>query len=428
MRELKIMLLVWTALCLIGFASAAAIPVSIEKVSIDGTTLSASAPNRLNIERGQEFQVKITLLAEADAENVQVEAFISGYEYSDFEPISDATPVFDVEEGVLYVKKLKLHLPENVDEDNYKLRIYVSDRYSEGLVQDYNLKIDAPRHYVKIKDVWFTPENVVYAGEYLIASLRLKNYGDKDEEGIKVEVAIPDLGVSATDYIDELEAGDSVSSEELYLKLPKCNVDAGVYNVVVSAVYDDGHESAKYTAQINVETDGICEGEAPEEVGAKLIVNIEAISKELVAGGQGATYPITITNTGDKATTLVLSLPQVAWGSLRVSPSNVVVLQGGETKTVYVYATANKETTTGSYQFTLGLEDTEGNTLKEVTFEGKVSQAQTGGVSTQVVRGLEIALVVLILILVVIGLVIGLRKLRGGAAESEEEVSGETYY
>ncbi|RLE41727.1 hypothetical protein DRJ48_05005 [Candidatus Woesearchaeota archaeon] len=425
MKQLKLMLLVLATLLAVGFVSATAIPVEIEKVQVDGTVLDPSAPNRLDLERGQRVEIKVTLLATGDASDVQVEAFISGYEYSDFEPVSDSTHVFDVEEGVVYVKKLYITLPEKVEKDNYKLRVIVSDRYSEELIQNYNLKIDAPRHYIKVKDVWFTPENTVYAGEYLIASVRLKNYGDKDEEGIKVVVSIPELGVSATDYIDELEAGDSISSEELYLKIPRCNVEPGRYEVDVEVMYDEGYESAPdFTTSIEIASAGPCE--APEEeVEEKIVVTLETLSKDVVAGGQGVVYPITITNTGSTARTIVLSIPQVAWGSLKLSPSNVLVLNGGETKTAFVYATASRATAPGEYQFSVALNTVEGETLKELTFTANVGKAPSG---VSVTRGLEIALVVLILILVVIGLILGLRKLRGGAEESEEEVSGETYY
>jgi hypothetical protein len=425
MKQLKLMLLVLTALCLVGAASAAAIPVTIDEVSVDGTTLEPSALNRLDLERGQDIEVKVTLIAGADAENVQVEAFISGYEYNDYEAISDVTHTFDMGEKEIHVKKLTLRLPEKAEKDDYKIRIIVSDRYSEELIKNYNLKIDAPRHYVKVKDVWFTPENTVYAGEYLIASVRLQNYGDKDEAGIRVMISIPELGVSATDYIDELEKGDSISSEELYLKIPRCNVKAGMYNVEVSINYDEGYmNSPDFTGKINVASAGSCEAAA--EPADQIVVSIETLSKGLVAGGEGVSFPITMTNTGDATKTIVLALPETAWGTLRVSPSNAIVLEGGQTKTAYVFATANKGAEVGSHQFAVALNSVAGKTLESVTFTAEVSKAKA---SMDVTRGLEVALVVLIIILVIIGLILGLRRLRGGSAsETEEEVSGETYY
>ena len=257
MKQLKLMILVLVALCLVSAAFAAAVPVTVKSVEMDGTELTASAPTRVDLERGQEVSVKITIEGTSNASDIMIEAFLSGYEYSDFEPISDSTHVFDVEDGVVYIKKLTLKVPDNVDEDNYKLRVIVSDRYSDEIVKNYNLKVDVPRHSIEIKDIWFTPENSVVAGEYLIASVRLKNMGDKDENGLKVVVSIPELDISATDYIDELEKGDSISSEELYLKIPRCNIKDGRYEVKVGVVYDDAtSRAADFTKMIEIRSAG----------------------------------------------------------------------------------------------------------------------------------------------------------------------------
>jgi hypothetical protein len=430
MRQFKLMMMVCVALCLIGSVAATTIPVEIDDVRVDGTYLSPSAATRLSIEKGNEFEVKVTLVGLADAENIQIEAFISGYEYSDFNAISAATHVFKVEQDVRYVKTLNLRLPENVDEDNYKLRIIVSDRYSEELIENFNLRIDSLRHSLKVKDVWFTPANTVYAGEYLIASVRLKNYGDRDEDGIKVLVEVPELGISAVDYIDEVERGDSVSSEELYLKIPRCNVEPGMYDVNVKVTYDDGHETAPvYKTSIYVDSAGPCEvAPSQDEEPSKLIVNLETTTQSVTAGGQGIVYPLTITNTGSKSRTLVLGMPNVEWGSVRFSPGNVIVIGGGESKTSYVYLTANKDAAEGERMFTVALMNAEGSTLNEVTFKAEIEKSASGISSSQIANGLVIALVVLILILVLIGLIIGLKRLRKDDSMDDEEVSGETYY
>ena len=424
MRELKLILLVMTVFLVIGLVAAVPIPVGIDNVEVDGTSVNPLATTRLQLENSEEFEVRIELEAIEDADDIQIEAFISGYEYSDFDPISDATHVFDVEAGTKYVKTLDLKLPENVDEGSYKLRIIVSDRNSEELIENYNLKIDAPRHSLQIKDVWFTPENTVFAGEYLIASVRLKNFGDKDEEGIKVLVNVPEMGISATDYIDELDAGDSVSSEELYLKIPRCNVKPGQYDVEVVVSYDDGHDTApKFVSTINVESSGPCEA-ASEETAGKLVLNIESVMKDVIAGGEVAVFPITVTNTGSAAKTVVLDAESLDWGTLRVSPASVLVVNGGESKTAFVYLAAGKTATEGLHTFIVSVKNAEDVTLQDLTFKADVEKG-----TMSFARGLEVALVVLIILLVIIGLILGLRKIRGDSYEdNDEETSGETYY
>jgi hypothetical protein len=427
MKALKVLMMLICLVVMSGLVkvNAASIPISIEEVQINGVDIAPSAANRLDLEVGEDISLRVKLTANADADNVQIEAFISGYEYSDFEPMSDSSHVFDVEDDVTYIKTLKLKLPEKAEKDNYKLRLIISDRYSDIQILNYNLLVDLPRHKISVKDVWFTPEDKVMAGEYLIASVRLQNYGNKDESGIKVEVSIPELGVSAVDYIDELEADDSISSEELYLKVPKCNVKAGNYEVKVKVTYDDGYEMVSTKDSIVIGTDGSCTPEKPTEVAEKLTIALESNQISLEKGAKGAVIPVTITYKGTGSKTLVFGFPDVKWATFKASPSNVVTMGSDETKTVYVYVSANADAVAGSQSFGLTISNAEGQALKQLTFNADVTGKSTSGIST--VRALEIALVVLIIILVLIGLIIGFRKLMG-SEESTEEATTETYY
>ena len=130
-------LLIVAAIACSGLA--AAVPAVIDSVSVDGTVLDSNDINKLDVERGEEIEVKVTLTATGDSQDVEVEAFISGYEYNDRERMSDTSHPFDIENNTIYVKTLELDVPSRVDEDNYKLRIIVSDRNSDEVIQNYNL-------------------------------------------------------------------------------------------------------------------------------------------------------------------------------------------------------------------------------------------------------------------------------------------------
>ena len=118
--KLKIMSLVMLFLIGILSISAQALTgsVQIDEVEVEGTEL-APAPqvNWLDLERDQEVTVRVEVTALADVDDVEITAFISGYEYNDYERMSDTTHVFDMEENVTYVKKLHLRLPSRVEED-----------------------------------------------------------------------------------------------------------------------------------------------------------------------------------------------------------------------------------------------------------------------------------------------------------------------
>jgi len=245
-------------------AFSADMQVTVDDVKVNGDSLSQDESNRLGVERGEELEVKVILTSNASVENVQVQASISGYEYSYVESVSDMTKTFNMDANTTHRKKLYINLPENVEEDRYKLRIIVTNRDDSPVSQSYNLKIDAQRHSMEILDVLLTPANQVEAGKSLLAAVRVKNLGDKDEDSVKVTVSIPGLGVSASDYIDEVENGDAETSEELFLKIPEC-AEADAYEVVAEVEYADGHDDVSEKALIYVIGGDSCAVDADED-------------------------------------------------------------------------------------------------------------------------------------------------------------------
>src|SRR3989338_1802616 len=108
-------------------AYADSVPVTIENVWIDGRDLGFGEV-RGDILRGDELSVEVKLFAFEDADNIQVLAEFDGYEHSNKEKVSDRTDTFEVKAGQVYFKKLSLHLPRNLEQDRYAIRIEVSDR------------------------------------------------------------------------------------------------------------------------------------------------------------------------------------------------------------------------------------------------------------------------------------------------------------
>jgi len=182
--------------CVVAMSSLVlAVPVTIDKVKLDGDEIYDTGTNSIRgIDRGDEFEIRVEVTSTSKAFDVQVEAELSGVHNED---VRDKTDTFDMKENTTYVKKLKLKFPDRMDQDTYRLRIRVEDRDGDSESEDYTLEIDTPRNLVIIKDVVFSPENEVKSGRSLLATVRIKNMGEKSEDGIKVSVSIPALGVSA---------------------------------------------------------------------------------------------------------------------------------------------------------------------------------------------------------------------------------------
>jgi hypothetical protein len=245
------------AIALAGIATAAmAIPINIVDTKIDGTSLAPDATTRLNLERNNQLDVKVDLMATADDTNVEVDAFISGYEYDSTASLSKSSEIFDVNANTEYIKTLSFQLPSDVQKDDYKLRILITDRNGQELIQDYNLKVDSARHVMNIVGVVLSDSNVK-SGSALLSTVRVENRGQNTESNVKVTVSVPDLGLSATGYIDDLKADKQKDSEELYLRIPTC-AKAGVYQLDTEVDYNSNHNSVKSTTPFQVVESDSC--------------------------------------------------------------------------------------------------------------------------------------------------------------------------
>jgi hypothetical protein len=282
-------------LATICVASAQELPLSLEEVQVEDVTIYLDDDNLLDLERGQKFEVEMHILALADIDDVEIIAFMSGYEYNDVAPISAQIGPYDFDANTTYVKKVYLTLPDDVDEDDYKLRILLSDRNGEEYVENFNLKIDVPRHLLKIKDAVLFSGHSLKAGTALIASVRVENKGERDEDDVKVTINVPELALKASDYIDEIESDEEEETEEIFLKLPNC-AEPGLYLVTIDVLYNNGHDKVSGATQIEVLENPDCAPEpAPTVIVQEPPVNTTgAEAGDAEAAGAGASKVRTV--------------------------------------------------------------------------------------------------------------------------------------
>lgn len=440
MRKIKLFsvlaILVLGVLAYAGVASAAYLGdiIDISEVKVEDVevlnTIESPLGTQLDVIQGDTIEVRVEIVASGNTNNVWIEAFLGGYEYEDFESLSAKTHTFDVKTtGITdtkYVKKLNLKLPHKLDAGAYKLRILVVDANNDAVIENYKLLVDKSRHLLQIRDVVFSPEGSVEAGRALLATARVKNYGDKTEDSVKVTLSIPELGVSASDYIDEIESGESESSEELYLRIP-ADAKTGDYTAKLTVSYDEDYDKAskEYTVSI-VGVDGSEEdGQAD---GKKTVLTVGPEIQDVTVGTAGAIYPLTITNLGSTAKTYVISADSADWATFKISPSNVVVVEKGESKAVYITVTAKPTAQAGEQAFTVSVKSGD-KTLKDMLLKANVVGAAKPSVFClgSLKRGLEIGLVILVVLLVILGLIIGFNKLKG-SEEDEQQEESKTYY
>src|SRR3989338_2926295 len=217
-KLLNIMALIVIGLLSLSFVSALdTTNVMVDSVRVNGDYITldpatGNATETLAVEEGQTLEIRLGLQSTTGTTDVEVDAKISGFEYSDEVSLSDSTPLFDVAMGTTKYVNLQVEVPRELDADNYWLRLRVLDQNSAAVMWNIPLQIESARNGLDIADVSFSPSTTVKAGRSLLATVLLQNNGERNQNDVKVTVAIPELGVSAVEYVD-VDAADGSAAD-----------------------------------------------------------------------------------------------------------------------------------------------------------------------------------------------------------------------
>lgn len=400
--------------------------LTVESVRVNGdyisfNTATGEATETLAVEEGQTLEVRLGVHSTNGVNDVEADAKISGFEYSDEVSLSDSTPLFDVAANTTKYVNLEVEVPRELDADNYWLRLRVLDRNSTALVWNIPLQIETARNGLDIAEVSFSPSTTVRAGRSLLATVLLQNHGHRDQHDVKVTVAIPELGVSAVEYVD-VDAADGAAADgdsndyedvpEMFLPIP-ANAAAGDYEVQVTADFNR-YDSASQTYTVRVLENELFQPEAEE-------VLVLAVGPEVqnVAAGSKATYAVALNNEGSRSRAYLVSATTGSWATTAVSES-LVVLESGRSRVVYVDVTAAENAPAGLQTVTVAI-SSDGEVLETVSLSANVVAAPARR-SVDLRTGVEIAVIVLVVLLVIIGLIVGFSRLR------KDEGGEQTYY
>lgn len=395
-----------------------AVNAKLDLVEVEGVELKVNDTTRLNVVRGEEIEVLVKITGTSNNSNVEIEAFISGHEPNS-ETLSDVSEVFDVEKDVSYVKRLKLRLPTNVEKDNYKLRVLVTDRFGSADVYNFDLKVDTDRHLIVIKDIVLRPPFDVKPGRALLVTVELENQGQKDEEGIKVTASIPELNVQGSEFVNELDSEETTTTEEIFLRIPE-NARPGSYDVEVEVKYNDGFKKTRGLASIEV----IGEEFTAEEEAPETTVMVTENNKDMYRGKGGAVYPISVTNNRRTSKSYVITVDPADWAEVSVSPSNILVVPGRSTDSFFLLVSAKQDASFGPKLIRATI-TTSGEPSKQLTLRANVLE-KSGLSQEEVTRALETVVVVLLALLVILGIAIAVNKMRHNVRHKESGMKKET--
>ena len=413
---------------LVGAVNAQVVgPFAIDSVKIDNQVLS-STTDVYAIERTDEILVEVWVRSNASTttDKVEVKAEILGYEYGD---VKDETDLFIVKAGNnVYRKSLRLLIPNDIDaQEIYTLRITVVASNTAEVEQEFQVRIDERRHSIEPFAVLFNPSSNLRAGAPLFVTVRAENLGQKKEQDIKVTASIPELGVSTSNFIDELvnqlaeesnglldDNEESSESINLILRLPE-DAPTGNYNVNVVIEYNRGHDFATETKTIFVQ------GQEKVAVGPQAIVNVDSSSKDLMAG-QETLFRLTLANLGDAKGVFSVELDgEDLWAESRVDPG-FITLEAGRTGEANIYLKPRDNAKPGNYNFVARVM-MGSNIVREVNLNARVAEPQQSFDDLKTV--LAVVFIVLVVVLIVLALVLAMKK---GSGKEPSTVEGQSYY
>ncbi|MEM4755774.1 MAG: hypothetical protein QW594_01435 [Candidatus Woesearchaeota archaeon] len=448
MKASKLLLAVlFAVVCLYATMNLAyALPVSIVSVEFDGNKLEPGTNNIQAIDKHQTVDVRVRFKVDPNVsktlKNVQVEAVIRGYDQEDL--IQDITDAFDAMPGRTYTKDLSLRLPVRMEPGTYKLRIRIENADGDGVIANYQLEVAGESHAIWVRDIMLNPPTVE-AGRAMLATVRIQNVGNKNQKnGIKIELSIPQLNLGpVVDYIDELNREETTTSEELFLRIPECT-PAGDYDVKVKVTYKNGDKETVASKKLTVTKSPTCgqtgsggSGSGTTPAQPEIALSSALMSQKVLAGGKGSIYPITIANNGGSAKTFTITPVVGDWGAALVSPSNVLIVEPGQAKTVYVYVTAKPTALVGPSMFAVSI-GADGKIIQEMTLLADIytdgTVVQKPSQTTDLATVLQYVLIAILVLLVIFGVLIAFKKFTASDEHSskkkkdEEDEDEEQYY
>lgn len=361
----------------------------------------------LQVMNGNDLQVQLRFTAQANFDNARISAFIDGYEHS---TLVSSTDIFSVKDGNTYVKTLNIQLPSDMNsQQTYKLRIIGANDLSGITYKDYTVYVDTQRDRVDVQDLVMTPSSGVEAGQNIIANVRMKNYGQKDQSSVKVLVEIPKLGVSESSYVSNLNSNEVATSDDMLLFVPE-NAAAGQYTAKVTLSYNDGYTSASKNYTLNVLN--------AKKVSEKNLLISVANNVDLVANTQSS-FSVVVANPNSESKPISLTSLNNAWADVSVSPSLAMVKGGDDVK--FTVTVTPKAAVSGEKKLSLSVKEGT-NQVSEVPVSTYVAPNAS-------INWLNVALAVLLIIAIIIllALVVSIAK-RNGKNDEDEVSSNEEYY
>ncbi|MFP4402702.1 MAG: hypothetical protein ACLFPL_05755 [Candidatus Nanoarchaeia archaeon] len=390
-----------------SLAEESGLPISVEQIEANGARLNDFSS--LSVENGGQVTIDVSFIGQRFADNARMRADIQGYEQSVLE---DSTDLFTVREGVASSKTLTIDLPADMDnQKEYILRVYGSNDLSGLTYKEYSLYVDTQRHRVDIVDLVQSPSTGVEPGQAVIANVRMQNRGQKVQDSVKTIIEVPELNLRAESFVSNLDVGESQTSEDMYLGVPR-DAQSGVYEANVYTQYNDGYTQSQSTFDFAVLSS------TQDESDEELIIGQDTITQEFEVG-KTTSFDITIGNPSSSSKAISVVPGNMDWAAVSVTPT-FGMIQSGSDRVFTVEVTPNSEAS-GTQNVNLLVKDVD-ETVEELSIPVGISEAE----KSEGYNWLNIALIAFIVVLVLILLILLISVLKGKGDDRGDKDSFDT--
>ncbi|MBI2667764.1 putative S-layer protein [Candidatus Woesearchaeota archaeon] len=283
---------------------------------------------------GDTVDIDVTVNNEDDKDmDVVVEAFL--YDLDDNDEIttveSDSININDDDEED-FTLELKIPQDPDLDEDHdYTIFIKAyEDGDEDQNCNEESIEIDIEKndHDVVIDEILVNP-STVSCGESVSVDISVVNIGNRDEDGVYIDLKSTALKIDQRSNSFDLDKGDDLTKNFVF-NIPS-DAEDKTHDLEAIVYFDDGDEKKGIFGNIVVQ----CKGQVVSLPDVGLSVNED----EIVAKENSFSIPVKITNNANNILSLVLDL-DASWAN--PVDSKTLTLDSGQSSTIFLLLEARE--------------------------------------------------------------------------------------
>jgi len=345
------------------------------------------------LEKGEAAHVEVIFTAgniTSELDNAKVKAEIRGYS----KDIEAETAYFDIFANNGYTRGFVLDVPSDMDEDEYTLYVVIENKNEFSGISEAEIDVGVQKVADMLKILSVDSYGSFEAGSVFYADVVVKNTGSDKADDVYVSVSVPELGLSRTVYLGDLDDNDDGDNEDagkatVSMLLP--STAKGSYALNVKAY--DGRFSVEEKNSIAIS--GTATG------NGKVVITPQAVTAD-IGQGKGAVYTMTVTNSGSESLTVKIGTEGTdGWAEVQTTPQTFV-LDAGKTETVNVYLVANENAIEAEHVFTV--EVSYGNNKEQLSLNANVTKdgASLGSKTILMIVAIVLAVAIIVLLIVLL--------------------------